>query len=118
MSASAAEVIPLGRDEPETYADAVEAYLRSAGIGASSKRAYKISLTTWAWLARGEQAPLGVNRRRAVPPVVAFADLNAPGAVEAITAAFVERARLVDPNTVNRELSVMKAAVAWWRGRG
>lgn len=46
MSASAAEVISLGRDEPETFATAVDAYLRSAGIAASSKRIYKISLTT------------------------------------------------------------------------
>ncbi|MEU8205626.1 hypothetical protein [Streptosporangium sp. NPDC049046] len=112
MSASAAEVIPLGRDEPKTFATAVDAYLRSAGITASSKRIYKISLTTWAWLARGEQAPLGTDRRGATPPAVALAELEAPGAVEAITAAFVERARLIDANTVNRELSVMKAAVA------
>lgn len=118
MSASAAEVIPLGRDEPETFTAAVDAYLRSAGISDSSKRVYKISLTTWAWLATGEQAPLGADRRGARPPAVTLADLNAPAATDTITAAFVERARLVDSNTVNRELSVMKAAVAWWRGRG
>lgn len=45
MSASTAEVIPLGRDAPETFTAAVDAYLRSAGIAASSKRIYKISLT-------------------------------------------------------------------------
>jgi hypothetical protein len=53
MSAGTADVIPLGQDRPETYGDAVEAYLRSAGIGESSKRIYRISLTTWAWLACG-----------------------------------------------------------------
>jgi integrase len=55
---------------------------------------------------------------RAAQPAVALAELDEPGAAETITVAFVERARLVDPNTINRELSVMKAAVAWWRGRG
>lgn len=78
MSASAAEVIPLGRDEPETFAAAVDAYLRSAGISDSSKRVYRISLTTWAWLARGEQAPLGGHRRGAKPPAVVLCRPSGP----------------------------------------
>ncbi|MEQ4724456.1 tyrosine-type recombinase/integrase [Nonomuraea sp. B19D2] len=115
-------VIPLHADRPATYADAVDAYLRSAGIAASSKRIYRISLLTWAWLAAGQQPPLGRARRGAVPPVVAFAALGETDgttpAADVLAEAFAQRARLVDADTVNRELSVMKAAVAWWRDRG
>ncbi|MET8146312.1 hypothetical protein ABZU32_38900 [Sphaerisporangium sp. NPDC005288] len=111
----------LDRDIPADYSTAVEAYLRSAGIAASSPRIYRISLLTWAWLAVGQQPPLGRNRRGAEPPTepptVAFAMFDeAPANV--IAEMFAQRARLVDADTVNRELSVMKAAIAWWRARG
>ncbi|MFI7135795.1 tyrosine-type recombinase/integrase [Nonomuraea sp. NPDC050153] len=117
-----AAVLPLHADRPGTYADAVEAYLRSAGIGASSKRIYRISLLSWAWLATGQQPPLGRDRRGATPPAVAFTALGetngTTAAADVLAEAFAQRARLVDADTVNRELSVMKAAIAWWRGRG
>ncbi|MFI9561639.1 tyrosine-type recombinase/integrase [Nonomuraea endophytica] len=118
MTTSPARVIPFGQDRPETYADAVEAYLRSAGIGASSMRIYRISLRTWAWLACGQQPPLGKDRRGAPAPATRFATLADPATVDLIAAAFVQRAHLVDADTVNRELSIMKAATGWWRNRG
>ncbi|MEV6860388.1 tyrosine-type recombinase/integrase [Streptosporangium subroseum] len=118
MSAGTADVIPLGQDRPETYGDAVEAHLRSAGIGEASKRIYRISLTTWAWLACGQQPPLGKDRRGAQAPVTRFAALADPATSELLAGVFVERARLVDADTVNRELSIMKAAIGWWRNRG
>ncbi|MEV0236364.1 tyrosine-type recombinase/integrase [Nonomuraea sp. NPDC050786] len=118
MSLIAADVIPLGHDRPGTYADAVEAYLRSAGIASSSQRIYRISLTTWAWLARGEQPPLGRARRGTTPPAVGFSTLDGPATAGVLAEAFAQRAGLVDADTVNRELSVLKAAIAWWRARG
>jgi integrase len=113
-----AEVLALHGDAPTLYADAVEAYLTSAGIAASSRRIYRISLTTWAWLARGEQAPLGTPRRIAVVPALALAVLDRPDAPEVLAAAFAHRAELVDADTLNRELSVLGAAIRWWRNRG
>jgi hypothetical protein len=103
-------MIPLGGDRPDTYAAAVEHYLRSAGISESSRRIYRISLTTWTWLATGQQPPLGRDRRGATPPALPFAALADPAAADALADAFAARAVLVDPNTVNRELSVFKAA--------
>ncbi|MEU4704407.1 tyrosine-type recombinase/integrase [Nonomuraea dietziae] len=118
MTVSSARLIPLGQDRPEFYAEAVEAYLRSAGIGASSVRIYRISLTTWAWLACGQQPPLGKDRRGATAPATRFAALADPAIVDVLATAFIQRAHLVDADTVNRELSIMKAAIGWWRTRG
>ncbi|MEO3863276.1 tyrosine-type recombinase/integrase [Acrocarpospora sp. B8E8] len=118
MSAGTADVIPLGQDRPETYTDAVEAYLRSAGIAASSRRIYRISLLSWTWLVAGQQPPLGRDRRGAAAPTVAFAALGQAATAEVLAHAFSQRARLVDADTVNRELSVMNAAIVWWRARG
>ncbi|WP_431914443.1 hypothetical protein [Nonomuraea jabiensis] len=112
-----AAVLPLHADRTAAYADAVEAYRRSAGIGASSQRVYRISLLPWAWLAAGQQPPLGRDRRGAAPPAAAFAALDDPTAAEVLAEAFARRARLVDADTVNRELSVLKAAITWRRQR-
>jgi site-specific recombinase XerC len=35
-----------------------------------------------------------------------------------LASAFAARAELVDADTLNRELSVLGAAIRWWRGRG
>ncbi|WP_436763001.1 hypothetical protein [Streptosporangium sp. V21-05] len=118
MIDSAAEIIPLRGDAPATYAGAIDAYLRAAGIGASSRRIYRISLATWAWLAHGTQPPIGKQRRGATVPELFLADLGHPAAAARIAAAFAERATLADADTVNRELSVLRAAIAWWRARG
>lgn len=56
-----AEVLPLRDDRLGNYAEAVEVYLVAAGIGVSSQRIYRISVTTWAWLAAGEQLPPGLT---------------------------------------------------------
>jgi integrase/recombinase XerD len=109
-----AEVHPL-HGAPMTYA---EAYLTAAGIGTSSQRIYRISLTTWAWPACGEQAPIGRARRGAPVPELALAALDRPGAASTLAKAFAARAALVDADTINRELSVLKAALAWWRRQG
>jgi integrase len=113
-----AGVRPLHHDRPRDYAEAVEAYLVSAGISASSQRVYRISLSSWAWLAAGQQPPPGRARRGADPPATAFAALAGPGAASKLAAAFAVRAAAVDADTINRELSVFSAAVAWWRRQG
>lgn len=66
----------------------------------------------------GEQPPLGARRRGAQPPAVPFNALGGAAAADVLADAFAARARLVDADTVNRELSVMKAAIGWWRTRG
>jgi hypothetical protein len=71
-------VLPLHDDRPATYAAAIEAYLTAVGIAASSRRIYRISLTTWAWLARGEQPPLGAQRRIAVVSGLVLAAFDQP----------------------------------------
>lgn len=103
---------PARHDLPHTYADAVDAYLRSAGITASSQRIYRISLTTWAWLAHGEQPPLGRARRDTTPPAVPFSTLDGPAAAGVLAETFAQRAWLVDADTVNQELSALTSARA------
>jgi integrase/recombinase XerD len=53
---------------PAAYAEAVDRYLGSAGVAESSRRVYRISLTTWAWLLAGANPP--AQRRSARPPDV------------------------------------------------
>ncbi|WP_188196260.1 hypothetical protein [Nonomuraea sp. SYSU D8015] len=117
-----AAVIPLRTDRPATDAEAVEACLRSAGIAASSQRIYRISLLSWAVAGRRPATAARRARRGAVPPAVAFTALGETDgttpAADVLAAAFAQRARLVDADTVDRELSVLRAAVTWWRGRG
>lgn len=48
-----AVVTPLRGKTPGSYTAAIEPYLSVAGIGASSRRIYRISLATWAWLLTG-----------------------------------------------------------------
>jgi integrase len=111
--------VPPPRGEvPGSYAQAAEAYLARAGISASSQRVYRISLSTWGWLAAGQQPPPGGARRGAAPPATAFAALAGPDAARMLAAAFAVRAATVDADTINRELSVFSAAVAWWRRQG
>lgn len=109
---------PLRGDRPGTYTAAIEAYLVSAGVGESSKRVYRISLTTWAWLACGQQPPAGRARRGAQAPDLPFAALDHDGIALLMAGAFAARTALVDADTANRELSVLKAAIVWWRARG
>src|SRR5258708_29903782 len=63
-----AQVIRIAPGAPVDYVDAVDRYLGAAGVADSSRRIYRISLTTWAWLLTGEQPP--ARRWAARPPSV------------------------------------------------
>lgn len=103
---------------PVEYAVAVERFLFAAEIGGGSCRVYRIALATWAWLLVECTPPVGPERRRAAPPVVPLALLDGPQAVARLQAAFAERSATVGPRTANRELSILRSAVAWWLAQG
>lgn len=110
---------PDGSRPPPTYAAAVDRYLAGAGISAGSARIYRIALATWAWLLAGEQPPSGKARRGAIPPTVDLAVLDDPATPQTLTAAFAARlAAGTDADTANRELSILRAALDWWRTQG
>ncbi|MGW2375102.1 hypothetical protein [Kitasatospora sp. NPDC001683] len=103
---------------PVEYGVAVERYLAASGLAEGSRRIYRIALSTWAWALADRPAPTGPERRRARPPVLPLALLDHPDAAERLRAAVARRAADTDPRTLNRELSTLRAAVAWWRARG
>ncbi|MFE6866060.1 hypothetical protein ACFVFS_05850 [Kitasatospora sp. NPDC057692] len=103
---------------PVEYAVAVERYLAASGLGEGSRRVYRIALHTWAWALTDRPAPTGPERRRARPPVLPLALLDHPEAAARLRAAVDRRSRDTDPRTLNRELSTLRAALAWWRARG
>lgn len=107
-----------GAVAPVEYAVAVERYLAAASLSDGSRRVYKISLTGWCWPLVGERPPAGRARRGAAPPVVPLALLDAPQAEERITIAVAERERTAGARTINRELSALRGATAWWQDRG
>jgi integrase/recombinase XerD len=113
-TARLAQAVPVSTT-PEDFSAAVDRYLRAAGISTSSARVYRVSLATWAWLLAGEEPPAGRARRGAIPPPVPLAALADPDASDQLAAAFAARAATVDADTVNRELSVLRAALTWWR---
>jgi integrase/recombinase XerD len=118
-----AELLQLHRPDtagsPPTYPAAVDRYLASTGISAGSVRIYRIALATWAWLLTGEQPPLGRARRGATPPRVDLVVLDDPATPKTLTAAFAARlAAGTDADTANRELSILRAALSWWRTQG
>lgn len=117
-AAPLATMTPLRGNMPGTYAHAVEEYLTSAGIAASSRRVYRISLITWTWLAAGCQPPGGRDRRRVAPPELDLAALDLPDTARTLERAVARRADLIDADTLNRELSVFRAAIGWWRAKG
>ncbi|MFJ9696771.1 hypothetical protein [Kitasatospora sp. NPDC101183] len=104
--------------EPVEYGLAVERYLAASGLSEGSRRIYRIALDTWAWALADRTAPTGPARRRARPPVLPLALLDHPDAPARLRAALDHRAADTDPRTLNRELSTLRAASAWWRGRG
>src|SRR5712692_10856995 len=71
---------PAGRIPPSItpveYAVAVDRYLTEAPLTGSSRRVYKISLTSWCWPLVGQRRPPGRLRRGAQPPVVPLALLD------------------------------------------
>jgi integrase/recombinase XerD len=100
---------------PVEYAAAVDRYLGQAALGPASRRVYRISLVSWAWPLVGRPAPHGAGRRGAAPPFVPLARLDDPGTGPALAAALRDRAAGTDVRTVNRELSALRSAVAWWQ---
>ncbi|WP_051755324.1 hypothetical protein [Kitasatospora purpeofusca] len=103
---------------PVEYAVAVERYLAAAGLGDGSRRVYRIALDTWAWALADRPVPAGPARRSARPPVLPLALLDHPSAADRLRTAVERRRAGTDPRTLNRELSTLRAALAWWRARG
>jgi hypothetical protein len=102
---------------PVEYAVAVDRYLAEAGLGASSQRVYRISLTGWTWPLVGELPPEGASRRRAIPPIVPLALLDHDEAPDRLAAAVEHRVRHAQARTVHRELSTLRSAIGWWQRR-
>ncbi len=100
---------------PVEYTTAVDRYLDQAALGAASRRVYRISLVSWSWPLVGRPAPHGASRRGAAPPLVPLVRLDDPATGPALAAALQERAAGTDVRTVNRELSALRSAVAWWQ---
>ncbi len=111
-----AQVVRIAPGAPAAYAEAVDRYLGSAGVAESSRRIYRISLTTWAWLLAGEQPP--ARRRGARPPDLQLALLDEPRLPARLATSFMLRSTSGDADTLNRELSVLRAALAWWQAQG
>jgi integrase len=102
---------------PVEYAVAVEAYLAGAWLSESSRRVYRISLTSWAWPLVGKEVPAGRDRRGAAAPIVPLVLLDSADAGQRLAAAVAGRAARSDARTVNRELSALRSAVGWWQDR-
>jgi len=100
---------------PVEYAVAVDRYLTEAKLSVGSRRVYRISLASWAWPLVGKQRPAGVDRRRAIPPVVPLAVLDQDDAGRLLTDAVASRLRQAEVRTVHRELSALRSAIGWWR---
>ena len=103
---------------PVEYAVAVDRYLTEAPLTGSSRRVYKISLTSWCWPLVGQRRPPARLRRGAQPPVVPLALLDDRAATARLRAEVAERSCQADSRTVNRELSALRGAVGWWRDLG
>ncbi|MEE1806166.1 tyrosine-type recombinase/integrase [Streptomyces sp. BE133] len=103
---------------PPSYAAAVERYLTGAGIAKPSARIYRISLTTWGWMLRGEPTPTGPARRGAKPAPFELAGVDDPALPPVLAELAAPRADEMDADTVNRELSIARKAIGWWQAQG
>jgi hypothetical protein len=103
---------------PVEYAVAVDRYLDAAGISDASRRVYRIALTTWAWALVDRSPPVGDARRGAPPPVVPLAMLDDWDAEERLRRAFEVREAVTGARTANRELAILRSAIAWWAVQG
>jgi hypothetical protein len=110
-STATADVVPV------EYAVAVDRYLAEADLAPGSRRVYRISLASWAWPLVGQLPPAGRSRRGAVPPVVPLAQLDDESAPERLAVAVAYRMSQAGVRTVNREVSALRSAIAWWQGR-
>jgi hypothetical protein len=105
----------MGLPVPVEYAVAVDQYLGWAALSSTSRRVYRISLTSWAWPLVGRPVPRVTERRGAVPPVVPLALLDEASTGERLDTEFAVRKAVTDARTANRELSALRSAVGWWR---
>ncbi len=112
-----ARVVPLAAP-PSSYAAAVERYRTGAGIAKSSALIYRISLTTWGWMLRGETAPTGPARRGATPTPFGLTAIDDPALPPVLAEPAAARADERDADTVNRELSIARKAIGWWHAQG
>ena len=101
---------------PVEYAAAVERFLGQAALGPGVPPGVP-HFAGFLVLAAGRPGPHpGVQGGRgAAPPFVPLARLDDPGTGPALAAALRERAAGTDVRTVNRELSALRSAVAWWQ---
>lgn len=104
--------------QPVEYGVAADRYLSAARLGDGSRRVYRTALATWAWPLVDRTPPAGAGRRRAAPPVVPLALLDGPEAAARLYAAFAARGTAAGVRTANRELSILRSALAWWREQG
>ncbi|KJK42364.1 hypothetical protein, partial [Saccharothrix sp. ST-888] len=93
-------------------------YVAAAEVGAGSRWMYRMALARWAWLVVERGVQVGRERRRGRPQVVAVALLDRPEGAAGLADAPARRAAGGDPRTLNRELSILRGAVAWWRTQG
>ncbi|WP_431683447.1 hypothetical protein [Kitasatospora sp. KL5] len=103
---------------PVEYEVAVGRYLAAAPLGEGSRRVYRIALANWSWLMADRPVPVGAARRGARPPVLPLAVLDGPAAPALLQSALARRAADADPRTLNRELSILRGALAWWQEQG
>ncbi len=103
---------------PVEYAVAVDRYLSEARLSGSSRRVYKISLTSWCWPLVGHRLPAGRRRRGAIPPVVPLALLDDRAARARLAIAVADRSGQADFRTLSRELSALRGAIGWWQDMG
>jgi integrase/recombinase XerD len=113
----AADVVPF-LSPPPTYAAAVERYLTGAGAAKSSAWVQRISLTTWGWMFRGHQAPVGPGRHGAAAPPFPLGALGAPLLPRALAELAAGRADVLGADTVKRELAIARKAIGWWLAEG
>lgn len=100
------------------YQQAVADFLAASGLAPASLRVYRVSLANMAWLVAGEQAPTGSARRSALPPDPPLVTLAEPGMPQRLADLLGERASILDPASVNRELAILRRACRWWVSSG
>jgi integrase/recombinase XerD len=66
----------------------------------------------------GEPTPTGSARRGAKSPALELAALDDPELPKLLAELAAARADDMDPDTVNRELSVVRKAIGWWLRQG
>jgi hypothetical protein len=103
---------------PVEYSVAVDRYLAESRLSPASRRVYRIALLSWAWALVGQRPPDGRQRRNASPPVLPLAQLDRAEARGQLAGAVARRVTQADARTLNRELSTLRSAIAWWLRQG